>query len=160
MPQMGAGAIRNDDCVHMIKLVDRAMLEIKDSASAGVNEYSEADKIRLTQYILNFTTFLDFSSKQPRLDRPASHPLLSPFPDTPVELQPPMDNLAAQKLIHSLNAFRIELGGCQSADLNNGYQAQDLIRFRSEVDHVSQLLTAYIDKAQPTDYPETSKPGM
>lgn len=160
MPELGAGQIRNHDCVHMISLIDRALLEVKDSVSAGLNDYREADKKRLSQYLDNMTFFMDFSSKLPEMDRPHSHPLLTSFPDSPVPVQPEMDNLAAKKLIHSLNVFRVNVGACQSADLSNGYMLQDQERFYAEIQHCKLLLSDYIDKAQPTDYPETSKPHV
>jgi len=159
MPELPASDIRNYDCMFLISKIDRTAKEILESASAGLNDYSEADKVRLQSYINSFSAWLDHSSAQPALDKPHSHPMTLPVPSDPMDSQPDIDNDAAKALLHELRTFRINVHGCQSSDLSNNYMAQDLARFKSYVAKVQALLTGYIGTVQPLDLPETSQPG-
>ena len=159
MPEIGSGEIRNYDCAFLIGKIDRVLKEVVDSQSSGLNDMTAADKNRMNSYILDCSLWLDHSSVQPALDKPHSHPMKIAVADKPVDLQPDIDNEGIKALVWELQTFRINVQGCQSADLGNNYNAQDLERFRSYVSKLQSLLSDYIGQVQSLDLPESSVPG-
>lgn len=138
----------------VVRLIDRAILEVVGSQSAPGPGMRSADALRISQYVKELRSFISYSSKLPETDTVKSYPIPVPF-DLPVVL-PRIENDSMWLLAQMLDTLRIEVGNSASARIPNGWWAPDLPRTGKMLDDVDRFMAEHVAKATPSDYPESS----
>jgi hypothetical protein len=138
----------------MVRLIDRAIIEVTKSQSAPGSGVRSADVERIAAYMDEMESFVNFSSRLPETDTPKSHPLPIEF-DPPLSL-PRIENDSMWLLSQMLDTMRIEIGQSASSRQPNGWWKPDLPRVTKYIDDVRVFMSQHVQKVTPQDTPESS----
>jgi hypothetical protein len=138
----------------MVRLIDRAIIEVTRSQSSPGSGVRSADADRIEQYMAEMESFVNFSSRLPETDTPKSHPLAVQF-DQPLEL-PRIENDSMWLLSQMLDTMRIEVGQSASSRQPNGWWKPDLPRVTKYIEDVRTFMAQHVMKVTPVDVPESS----
>lgn len=153
LPNLANGTY-NIHVAMMVRLVDRAIVEVVGSQSAPGVGMRSADAIRIAQYMKELASFLAYSSKIPETDTPKSFPIAVQF-DAPLVL-PRIENDSMWLLAQMLDTMRVEIGNSASARIPNGWWTPDIPRITKYIDDVNRFMADHVMKAAGSDYPESS----
>lgn len=153
---MAQAAVFNHDICGLVNRIQRFLVEIAYSKSAGVSMYSSHDIVRLKKYLSALKGYKAWIIEQPQLDLPETHPRQYACDDDPV--MPLIESESVRDIVRMLEAVRDELKGSQSARMPSGLLPFDDTRFTAVVSKVELFLTNYVenDAAEPLDLPESS----
>lgn len=138
----------------LVRLIDRAIIEVTKSQSAPGSGVRSADAARITSYMDEMESFVNFSSRLPETDTPKSHPLPIEF-DPPVSL-PRIENDSMWMLAQMFDTMRIEVGQSASSRQPNGWWKPDLPRVKKYIEDVREFMANHVLKVTPVDNPESS----
>lgn len=138
----------------LVRLIDRAIVEVTKSQSAPGSGMREADAARIESYMVEMESFVKFSQRLPETDTPKSHPLAIQY-DPPIVL-PRIENDSMWLLAQMLDTMRIEVGNSASARQPNGWWKPDLARVYKFIEDVRVFMNEHVLKVTPVDNPETS----
>jgi hypothetical protein len=138
----------------LVRLIDRAIIEVTKSQSAPGSGVRSADVARIESYMDEMESFVNFSSRLPETDTPKSHPLPIQF-DPPVSL-PRIENDSMWLLAQMLDTMRIEVGQSASSRQPNGWWKPDLPRVKKYIEDVREFMSGHVQKVTPVDNPESS----
>jgi hypothetical protein len=138
----------------LVRLIDRAIIEVTKSQSAPGSGVRQADAERISSYMDEMESFVRFSSRLPETDTPKSHPLPVQF-DAPVAL-PRIENDSMWLLAQMLDTMRIEVGQSASSRQPNGWWKPDLPRVQKYIEDVRVFMNEHVLKVTPVDNPESS----
>jgi hypothetical protein len=138
----------------LIRLIDRAIIEVTKSQSAPGSGVRQADADRIESYMNEMESFVNFSSRLPETDTPKSHPLAVQF-DPPLSL-PRIENDSMWLLAQMFDTMRIEVGQSASSRQPNGWWKPDLPRVLKYIDDVRVFMAQHVQKVTPVDVPESS----
>ena len=141
----------NQDVQVAVRKLDRAIDELGKSASSRDTDFLEADKHRLKSYLDGFQKFIDYAASQPVPDYAETHTMTFPMPPAPEHTS--SENELVQLAMNQLMRVREELATGQSARRAAGLHEHDKTRIDDLVDRAQRLITEYIDKVNPIDYP-------
>jgi hypothetical protein len=155
MPAESAGVkVNNSDVAGLHRLVNRAIVEMRDSQSNAVADVNEYDQARFKRYFSNFRSYMAWVTSQPPLDLPETAPIEYVLDVNPVTSV--LENDAITDLLRLMEAFRTEVVHSQSARRSCGYLSFDVARWNALIDKSEAYVDQYIAAAQPTDLPESS----
>jgi hypothetical protein len=161
MPEVTGGSLPllengsyNIHIAMLVRLIDRAIIEVTKSQSAPGSGVRTADMDRIASYIDEMESFVNFSSRLPETDTPKSHPLPVQF-DPPLSL-PRIENDSMWLLAQMFDTMRIEVGQSASSRQPNGWWAPDLPRVKKYLDDVRVFMANHVAKVTPVDNPESS----
>lgn len=146
--------VYNHDVAGIHRRINRFILELDHSASAGTSQVSAHDQERLGAYLGAITSYVDWVVAQPQLDLPETHPrqhLLDANPNPSNG-----ENESVRDLITLLEITRDEVVNGQSARHAAGLISFDEQRLRAVVAKAEAFLENYIQTVTPLDLPETS----
>jgi hypothetical protein len=146
--------IYNHDIAGLVSRMQRFMLELIGSSSAGVSMMSSYDQARLTAYLAAITTYQTWVTGAPQLDLPETNKTL--WTVSPLVAVTEVENESVNDLLRILNLACLELLSSQSARLPAGLVSFDSARLTAYVTKLQNFLTAYIQVATPLDLPESS----
>ena len=138
----------------LVRLIDRAIIEVTKSQSAPGSGVRSADVDRIASYMDEMESFVNFSSRLPETDTPKSHPLPIEF-DPPLSL-PRIENDSMWLLAQMLDTMRIEVGQSASSRQPNGWWKPDLPRVTKYIEDVRVFMSQHVQKVTPVDNPESS----
>jgi len=138
----------------LVRLIDRAVIEVTKSQSAPGSGVRSADVARIESYCDEMESFVNFSSRLPETDTPKSHPLPIEF-DPPVVL-PRIENDSMWMLAQMLDTMRIEVGQSASSRQPNGWWKPDLPRVKKYIEDIREFMANHVQKVTPVDNPESS----
>ena len=147
--------VYNMDIVGLIQRLDRFITEMKLSVSSNGSEFSSFDQARLTDYLKNLETYLNWVVAQPQLDLPESSPrefvVAEPMPDVIVESE------LINDILRFFSITREEIVNCQSSRRAASLISFDETRIRSLLLKLNTFLTDYVQvNCNPMDLPESS----
>jgi len=148
------GIVYNHDVVGAYNRMNRFLVELHRSVSAGVSLMTDADKGRLGSYLANIRGYIAWVVSQPQLDLPESHPreyVLEDQPNTPE-----VENEEINDLLRMFAAARDEVIRGQSPRLGSGLVAFDEKRILAAITKAEAFLSGYIALLTPLDLPESS----
>jgi len=144
--------VLNHDVAGMCRRINRFIVEVQKSASAGVADMAPFDQERLDTYLLAIRVYGEHVLSQPQLDLPKTHPRAIELGSNPVLEE--MVNEAVRDIVYLMELGRDELVSSQSASRPSGYTTFDHKRTTSILDKCKSLLEGYVKVAQPLDLPE------
>jgi len=153
---MAVESIKNHDIMGLVRRINRVIVEIANSQSAGTSGLREADLIRLKSYQAALKEYKAWVVGQPELDLPETHPT-----EHAVPAMPDISTFESESLtdiVTMLGNQRDELLASQSAELATGLTTHDSTRFDMIHAKVDAFIEAYIETTIPLDLPESS-PG-
>jgi hypothetical protein len=138
----------------LVRLIDRAIIEVTKSQSAPGSGVRSADAARIESYMDEMESLIKFSQRLPETDSPKSHPLPLEY-DPPVVL-PRIENDSMWLLAQMLDSMRIEVGNSASSRQPNGWWKPDLPRVSKFIEDVRVFMSEHVAKVTPVDNPESS----
>lgn len=160
MSQLGASIPQTDnatiniDVAMIVRLLDRAIIEVVRSQSAPISGVRVADASRLESYLKEMESFVTWASRQPESDTPKSAPMVIKL-DTPLAL-PAIENDAMWRVAQLLDTARFEVANSQSGGMPNGIKSQDKDRWMSYFADVRRFMGEHVAIVNPVDLPESS----
>ncbi len=144
----------NNDIAGLYSRINRYITELIKCASSNVADINEHDRARIGAYITALQFYINWSTSQPFLDLPETHPKTIELENAP-EI-PLIENLMVADLISLLVRGRDEIINSQSARNSNGIISFDLARINAVLTKIRSFLLEYVDKVTPVDMPESS----
>ena len=144
----------NQDVQVAVRKLDRAIDEMGKSASSRDTDFLEADQVRLKSYLSSFQTFIDYAASQPVPDYAETHTMLFDLPDVPAHDQ--AENELVQLAMNQLLRVRQELATGQSSRRAAGLHEHDKTRIDDLVKRAQRLITEFIERVNPIDYPASA----
>lgn len=154
MADAGSVKVNNSDVAGFHRLINRAIVEMRDCQSNSVADVNEYDQARFKRYFANFRSYIAWVTSQPPLDLPETSPIEYPL-DTNPGFQT-LENDAVTDLLRLMDSLRSEVVHSQSARRSCGYLGFDVTRWNLLIDKSEAYVDQYIAAAQPTDLPESS----
>ena len=148
------GIVYNHDVVGIYNRMNRFLVELNKSASAGVSQTSGFDQARLSSYLTNIKGYVAWVQGQPQLDLPETHPREYVLEDKPTIGE--VENEEVNDLQRIFAAARDEVIASQSARLASSLVKFDEVRILAVVTKAEAFLSAYVATLTPLDLPESS----
>lgn len=145
--------VYNHDIASMIARLRRFKQELHKSVSAGLSEFSTADKTRLLSYLASIQKFKNWVIAQPELDLPESSPREFDLGDAPKYTV--IENLDIESIMRLLDVLEIELSNSQSARKPAGLTIHDSARFDTVVLKAHTFVNEFMS-GENLDLPESS----
>lgn len=147
-------SVHNMDIVAINNRVNRFIEEMYKSSSSSVSNMSDADKLRMMEYIDAIDVIHDWIIGQPQVDLPDTTPKDYPIKKGIEILE--VENESVNDMLRMMVAMRDEMGNSQSSRMHSGLIKQDSERLRAITERCRQFYIQYINVVTPLDYPESS----
>ena len=151
---MAVESIRNHDIMGLVRRINRFIIELAESQSAGGSLIRAADLVRLKSFMDSLGFYKAWVIAQPELDLPETHPEEMPIPELPGAV--PSENESLRDVVVMYAKMRDELIASQSAQVSTGLSRADAKRFDDIHTKIGQFITEYIEKTNPMDLPEST----
>lgn len=146
--------IYNHDIAGLVARIQRFVEELAGSSSSGVSLMNTYDQTRLSSYLNALAAYQAWIVANPQLDLPETN--RKTFSVKPLLGVPEVENESIQDLLRMFDLACEELLNCQSARMPSGLIKFDADRLSAIFTKAGNLLTNYIQKADPLDLPESS----
>jgi hypothetical protein len=161
-------SMNNSNMVGLVERIDESLVEMLLSTSASVNEFREADQIRINTYFTAWETLVAFMAGDPELDSPQTSPQKVPVvfksnldmiidedgQEQPIVQDP--ENKALRDLTRDMRTLMGEMALSNSRRLPNGISPHDEKRFVMHLSKMRSYMSQYVGEVTPLDLPETS----
>lgn len=145
----------NHDIAGLVRRLDRALVEVTKSQSTAISGTLPFDSVRLKSYIASAKSYRTWMSSEPFIDAPATTPLYIEVPCFGQVLT--MDNDSAWDIAQLLDTAILELQSADSGRISNGFPVkEDGTRLDNTLKRIENLITTFMEKVEPMDYPESS----
>lgn len=155
LPVVRSIKTNNHDVAGLVRRLDRMLVEVTKSQSTAISGTLPFDFARLKAYIASCRSYRAYMSGEPFMDCPASTPLYIEVPCYGQVLA--MDNDSAWDIAQLIDTAILELQSSDSGRISNGFPvAADGVRFDATINRIEKLVTTFMEKVEPQDYPESS----
>lgn len=154
---MAVSTIHNHDIMGLVRRINRFIIEIAQSQSAGGSLIREADLTRLKLFQVALKFYKTWVVSQPELDLPETHPEEMAVPDPPDVM--PSENESLKDVVIMYTKMRDELLNSQSGQVSTGLSEADARRFDDIIAKLDNFITDYIEETNPMDLPESTPTG-
>lgn len=154
---MAVSTIHNHDIMGLVRRINRFIIEIAQSQSAGGSLIREADLTRLILFQVALKFYKTWVVSQPELDLPETHPEEMTVPDPPDVM--PSENESLKDVVIMYTKMRDELLNSQSGQVSTGLSEADARRFDDIIAKLDNFITDYIEETNPMDLPESTPTG-
>lgn len=144
----------NHDVKALNDRMNRFIVELQSSVSAGTSSMSEADKTRALSYLNSIDRLHDWIIGQPLLDLPETAPRVRELMEPPAIVD--SENEEINDLVNLLVIARDELVNSQSSRHASGLIGFDSDRLRALTSKARAFIEGYVTSVAPLDLPESS----